>query len=254
LNNETTLMLRLARISTELVAEPEEDATVRSIATKAVDFVPAADSAVVTQRAGSRLRLGAATDRLGECCERLELEEGSGPTGTAVWRTDVCLVEDIGHEARWPSWARGARAAGAGSMLAVRLAVGGERLGALSLYSTKPRAFSQTDLGMGFAFAAHASTAMYAAHVSDGLTGAIEARHRIGMAQGILMQRYGIHKDAAFQLLRRYSNATNIKLRDVAVQVAERGDLPPKPSSPRKKARAVSGAPVSPIRTVTRRA
>lgn len=57
----------------------------------------------------------------------------------------------------------------------------------------------------------------------------VDAKHRIGIAQGILMSRYDISKDAAFQVLRRYSNSMNIKLRDVAERVHELGDLPPRP-------------------------
>jgi AmiR/NasT family two-component response regulator len=54
----------------------------------------------------------------------------------------------------------------------------------------------------------------------------VEARHHIGIAQGVLMQRWGITKEAAFGLLQRYSNVTNVKVRDLAVLVFERGDLP----------------------------
>jgi AmiR/NasT family two-component response regulator len=48
----------------------------------------------------------------------------------------------------------------------------------------------------------------------------------IGVAQGILMQNYGISMEQSFELLRRYSSYKNIKLREVAEHVVQAGDLP----------------------------
>jgi AmiR/NasT family two-component response regulator len=50
---------------------------------------------------------------------------------------------------------------------------------------------------------------------------ALQTRHRIGLAQGMLMLRYGLNEDASFQVLRRLSSHKNLKLRDVARQVID---------------------------------
>jgi hypothetical protein len=47
---------------------------------------------------------------------------------------------------------------------------------------------------------------------------ALETRGEIGKAQGILMERYGLDGDAAFQALVRLSQHTNRKLRDVSTR------------------------------------
>ena len=60
-------------------------------------------------------------------------------------------------------------------------------------------------------------------HVAN-LERAIESRHRIGVAQGILMQRFGLTVDQSFSLLLRVSQTRNVKVRDVARKVIE-GDL-----------------------------
>ena len=48
---------------------------------------------------------------------------------------------------------------------------------------------------------------------------AIDARTFIGQAQGILMGRYGIGAEQAFEYLRRRSQQEHIKLTDIAHEV-----------------------------------
>lgn len=227
---DVTLMLRLARISAELIAEPEDlEAIARSIVSKAIDFVPGSEAAAVTTRERSKLALVAATDARAEACVELELALGCGPTVTAVWNSEVSVVDTIGRDVRWPEWARGARDQGIASALSLRLASAGERLGALTVMSTRPHQWSPRELSLAAAYATHASCAMHTAKVVGSARFTMEARHRIGVAQGILMQRYGLTKEAAFGLMQRYSNVTNIKVRDLADQVCKRRDLPPTP-------------------------
>ena len=52
------------------------------------------------------------------------------------------------------------------------------------------------------------------------LQAALESRDVIGQAKGILMARQGLSADEAFDVLRRASQRTNRKLRDVAAEVA----------------------------------
>ena len=47
----------------------------------------------------------------------------------------------------------------------------------------------------------------------------------IGQAKGILMERYRISGDAAFATLARASQATNVKLAEVARHLSETGEL-----------------------------
>ena len=79
----------------------------------------------------------------------------------------------------------------------------------------------------------HAANTMASAMLVDGLQIAVQSRHLIGVAQGILMQNYGINMEQAFEVLRRCSSHRNIKLREVAEHIVENGDLPDK--SPLKK-------------------
>ena len=48
---------------------------------------------------------------------------------------------------------------------------------------------------------------------------ALESRHAIGLAQGLLMNRYGLTVEQSFEYLRRRSQAENVKLRELAASV-----------------------------------
>jgi AmiR/NasT family two-component response regulator len=58
------------------------------------------------------------------------------------------------------------------------------------------------------------------------LTQAVEHRTVIGMALGILMERFGFDQDEAFAHLRRHSQEQNRKLYDIAVELTETRQLP----------------------------
>jgi hypothetical protein len=53
----------------------------------------------------------------------------------------------------------------------------------------------------------------------DGLREALRTRLQIGQAEGLLIARYGLEPDAAFRLLIRLSQETDLKLRDVAARL-----------------------------------
>jgi AmiR/NasT family two-component response regulator len=53
----------------------------------------------------------------------------------------------------------------------------------------------------------------------DDLHTALETRHTIGLAQGLLMARYDLTSEQAFDYLRRSSQDGNVKLRRLADRV-----------------------------------
>lgn len=51
---------------------------------------------------------------------------------------------------------------------------------------------------------------------------ALQSRHVIGVAQGLLMARFGLSTDQAFEYLRRRSQDENVKLRTLADDLVTR--------------------------------
>ncbi|MBD5383021.1 ANTAR domain-containing protein [Clavibacter sepedonicus] len=74
--------------------------------------------------------------------------------------------------------------------------------------------------------AVHARIALAAWDAADDLAVGLASRSVIGQAQGILMERFSLDADRAFQVLRRYSQDGNVKLVEVARGIVETGALP----------------------------
>ena len=92
-------------------------------------------------------------------------------------------------------------------------------------YATGPGTLSP-HIDVAEAFAHHASLALGAAMERDNLNRAVAARHRVGLAEGILMTRRQLTAGQAFTLLKRESQNTHVKLRTIAQRVIQTGDLP----------------------------
>ena len=73
--------------------------------------------------------------------------------------------------------------------------------------------------------AAPAGLAVSAARKIENLTVALESRDLIGQAKGILMERYKINGQEAFDLLVVASQRSNRKLREIADELASTGEL-----------------------------
>lgn len=105
---------------------------------------------------------------------------------------------------------------GVGSMVCVQLFTHEDRVGALNMFASAPRAFDADDIDIALAVAAHAAVAATTAQEIDNLQSAVAGRTVIGQATGLLMQRFQLSDHGAFELLRRLSMEQNIKLADVA--------------------------------------
>lgn len=180
------------------------------------------------------MRTPAATDKVPRQVDAIQYESSEGPCLDAIREHDVFQTGDLLLEDRWPNFSRrAAEETGVASMLSYRLFIEEDTMGALNLYSRHKAAFDAEDRAVGSIFAAHAAVALSAAKQQDQLEQAIETRDVIGQAKGILMARQHISADEAFDMLRQALQRLNIKLRDLAEQVATKDTIPEARSQPR---------------------
>lgn len=216
-----------AALAAELQQEPDEEITSRAIVTRMRDLVPEARQVSLTVRTPRGHRTLASSDPLAEEADALQYALGEGPglqvAGSGGWLRSG----DVATDSRYPAWGPRASALGVGSLLAVAVTDRDEPLGALTLYSPQAGAFADRDaVDLALVYTVHAANALSAARRAGMLQAAVSSRHVIGMAQGIAMERYGIDQHQSFELLRRLSSTTNVKLRDVATQIVETRAIP----------------------------
>ncbi|MFD1825707.1 MULTISPECIES: GAF and ANTAR domain-containing protein [Mumia] len=185
------------------------------------------DHAAVTMiRGRGRLETVAATGDVAVKADELQIELGEGPCLSDSW-DQTLRSGDLGEEKRWPRWASAVADLGHTSLLGVSLAPDNKRIGVVSLYSTERRFFDEDDAALAHMFARHAALAIAKAEHQANLGYALDARKLIGQAQGILMERFDLDDTRAFEVLRRYSQHHNLKLRTVAEMLVSTRTLPP---------------------------
>jgi GAF domain-containing protein len=221
-----------ARLAHELHDQTNVEQTLARIVEAAVTVVGCDYAGVLLTRRGNRFDAINASHPAAEKADKLQIELHEGPGIVAVSEARTIVVHDTATELRWPRWAAGMRNLHIGSVLAVRLWTSQSTLGALNLYACSPRWFDPDALAVAEVVGRHASIALASAREEESLWQAIDARKLIGQAQGILMERFALDDERAFEVLRRYSQNTNTKLNEVARILVRSRTLPDYRQSP----------------------
>lgn len=211
----------LAHIVERLSTQPEEAYTLQQVVDQAVANIPGCDMCSVFVRHGDTVEIAADTDPLAEVIDHRQFELEEGPCLSVLQHHEIAAVPDTESESRWARWAATARADGVRSSLSVRLATDAPYFACLNMYSSASDAFDEDAVDRAVVYSRLASVAIGHARELSGLRSALQNRLVIGAAQGILMERYGLSLNRAFEVLRRRSNEENTKLRDVAQAVVD---------------------------------
>ncbi|WP_405892664.1 GAF and ANTAR domain-containing protein [Streptomyces sp. NBC_00104] len=220
---------QMASMARDLLAQHSVDATLERITSSATELVEGCDAAGILVLNGTTAKTLAPTDPLVLDSDRLQERLREGPCFDAALSSDgerVFRIADLTEEPpRWPAYAPRAHRLGVGSMMGFLLFTEDEDLGALNLYSRKPGAFTEVSELAGWLLASHAAVAFSSARTHAQMEQAVATRHAIGEAMGILMGSHHLTEGEAFDVLRRFSQENNIKLREVARRVCEQGSL-----------------------------
>jgi GAF domain-containing protein len=171
------------------------------------------------KRGDGTFETAAGTDQLVWELDGVQYELGEGPCVQAVEHEPVVVVPTLRHEQRWPAYVPAAVTQGVRSQVAVRLFSNNRHIAGLNLYSTEHDEVEQSSAETALLFATHAAIILGHAQQEEQLNQALASRKVIGQAIGIVMERYRIDADRAFQFLLRASSSSNIKLRDVAEEI-----------------------------------
>jgi hypothetical protein len=221
-----------AELSRELATQPSLAATLQAIVEHAAAAIPGAEDAAITIKRGTqRYQTIASTGPLPLQVDEIQYRTLEGPCLQALEDHHVLRSDDLGTDARWPTFGPEA-AAGTEvvSMMSHRLFLeNSDTIGALNLYSRKPAAFAQLELTALDDLATHCAIALTTVaerEENQHLRAALETNRDIGVAIGILMATKLVTKQQAFDALRITSQHTHRKLHLIALDVIETGELP----------------------------
>ena len=222
---------RLADAVRELEAAHQVDLTLQRIVDLAAHLIDGeVRVAVCIVRHDHTVETPAASHEDARRADLLQYELGEGPCLSAIRDREVLQIDDLATDDRFPGWSGAVvEQTGVHSSLSFRLFTADGVLGALNFYAPQPHAFDEEIRGEGFLFAAQAAVTLQAAQREENLRTALLTRSVISQAQGILMERFHISAQQAFQLLSRVSQAEQVKIRDLATRVVETRQTPGRP-------------------------
>lgn len=166
--------------------------------------------------------------------EAIEEQTRQGPGQDAHDRRQPAPINDLrDHADRWPALAAAAERAGILAAVAVPMHLDGAELGALTLYDTRPRQWTDRQVEVAqlladttSAYLVYASAYRSKKTVVAQLEHALENRILIEQAKGVLANERNISVEKSFQILRQYARTNNVKLAAVADAVVNVGLRP----------------------------
>jgi len=202
---EGSLVLAPDLVQTRKSLQPVLDLTT-SIAANSIKHASGAGVSLIAED-GTKTST-ASTNPLVSLADERQYELGQGPCLDSWSKSVLIRIDDLNEDARWPQWAEAARALHLGSVLSTPLLGGTRNLGAIKVYSDKPRAFDRDAENLLLQLADLAALLVEnlqmlisAERFSDSVKAALESRQLIALAQGLLVERHQLSPQAAFTRL-----------------------------------------------------
>ena len=194
-----------------------------AICKAALHLVDGCDHASIMLRKNDRFVTSAASDDTARLIDRLEREVGEGPCVDAIEEEAAQLDADLTEAPTWPKLReRIVAETPVRGMAGFRLLVDNRKVGALNLFSDRPRALTGDSVDQAAVLAAFASVALMAAtHKEQARTlrEGLDSNREIGKAIGLMMAFHKVGDDEAFAILRKASQDMNLKISEIAGQI-----------------------------------
>ena len=201
-----------------------------NLSTLCVSVLNVTDAGLMLADPRGTLNFVAASSERMRLIELIEIQSNEGPCLDAFRGGEpVVNVEVLEQADRWPTFVEFARENGFQSVSAVPMRVRDTVIGALNLFEAGPSRLSDRDVVLAQAFAhvatigiLHERSLREAEAVATQLRGALQSRIAIEQAKGLVSERAGVSIETAFDLLRKYARRNNLRLREVAEDIAAR--------------------------------
>jgi transcriptional regulator with GAF, ATPase, and Fis domain len=170
------------------------------------------------------LRVIAASSEAARLLELFQIQNDQGPCLDCFRSGQPVHAADLETAARrWPQFAPAAREAGFAAVQALPMRLREQGIGALNLFRSGPGAFAPADVRVGQALAdvatislLHERSMRHTDALNEQLQTALNSRVVIEQAKGKLAERLGLDMDHAFNLMRDFARARNLRLSELA--------------------------------------
>jgi GAF domain-containing protein len=221
------LLEAVAEIARRLAEADDLDELLQRVVTLGEAYIDGCQGvSLMLVRKGGVISSPAYSSRVAYESDQAQYATNEGPCLEAIREHHTVLIDDLETDERWPRYRDEALALGVRSMVSFRLFLLEDTMGALDFYSSRPHTFDERSRLLGQVFASHAAVALKAAISEAGTEAALRTRDVIGQAKGVLMSREGLTATEAFEQLRARSQQLNRPVRELAVEVAETGEVP----------------------------
>ncbi len=222
MSGPTDVAAVLARAAKTIDNPASLEETLDAIVHAARDTIPGLEHVGISiLHRGGKIETVAGTDQLVWELDSLQYNLDQGPCVDAMKSDPIMYLEDARNDDRWPDYLRQAIEKGLRSQLGLRLYTEAQTLGGINMYSTSGPGLSAEAIELAELFATHASIALGRKRYEHQLAEAVASRQVIGTAVGLLMERYQIPEERAFQFLVRTSRTSNHKVRLIAQEVVD---------------------------------
>jgi GAF domain-containing protein len=220
---------RLGRLP---VAEHSLSSVLQQVSAVAAEILSEEPLTSVTIVEGGRPATVAASGDLARALDEVQYRLGAGPCLAAATSGSRSELVDTRRPADWREFAARAAEEGCRSVLSFPLPGGDRFTGALNVYSRRSPVTGEGTLERFVRLADYAVVAVSNAYLYETaveraghLEKALDSRAVIDQAKGILMERFKVTADQAFQVLTRVSMESNVKVRDLAERFVRTGEL-----------------------------
>src|SRR3954470_1954406 len=226
--NEALVIRTLVELADTLVDDFDVVDLSTLLSDRCVEVFDVAAAGILLVAPEGELRVVSSSSETMRVVELFEVQSDEGPC-VDCFRTGTAVVErDLGaRDTRWPEFATIAIAAGFRSAHALPMRLRRSVIGALNLFRAEPGELAADDVFAAQAFADVATIAILqhrfgieASVVNAQLNEALASRIVIEQAKGVIAERAGIDTDEAFERLRGHARHNNLRLGEVAREVA----------------------------------
>ena len=144
-----------------------------------------------------------------------------GPCVDAVRGRWQARSDDLKTDIRWPVYGPLAAKLGIQSQMGIELFDEPGMIAGLNLYATRTGAFNDDTVEAVMLFAIQAAHTLGRVMTQKKLTDAMTTRTTIGRATGVVMERFQLTADRAFEALTRMSRINDVTIEEVAAQILE---------------------------------